>query len=303
MKMIDKLKALYASVLSINHEIVRNNQINLYKKLFLTSKETGVSSEFIADREVIVSLTTYGLKITQVYLAIESLLHQTLKPNKIILWLDKNKYIDENSIPLALRQQTKRGLEIKLCNDVKSHTKLVPALINFPEAIIITTDDDIIYPFDFVERLVRAYQKDQSKIYYYRGHQITLDDKNKCTPGKYINWVKKGGKGTSILNVPTGVLGILYPPHSLHPDVTKSEKFLRLCPTADDIWFKVMSLLNGVICEEIPTVHRENQFITLDIDETTSLQSQNVTGKKNDVQIERLWQEYNLGSVLKNLMK
>lgn len=297
MKIIKKLRTLYASLLSINNEIVRNSRINFYKNLFLTSKEFGVSSEPIADREVVVSLTTYGLKITQVYLAIESLLHQTMKPNKIILWLDENKYSNENSIPIALQRQLQRGLEIRLCKDVRSHTKLVPALINYPEAIIITIDDDIIYPIDFVERLVRSYQNDRSKIYYYRGHQITFDDTFSYTPSKYIDWVKKGGKGSSILNVPTGVLGILYPPHCLHKDATDADKFLTLCPLADDIWFKIMSLLNGIECEEVPTIHRENQFISLDIDETTSLQSRNVVGGKNDEQIAALFRHYPLRDI------
>ena len=87
------------------------------------------------------------------------MLHQTIKPNKIILWLDQTAYNTYESIPIALHRQEARGLEIRLCEDIKSYTKLVPALINFPNAVIISVDDDIIYPIDFVERLYRAYKK------------------------------------------------------------------------------------------------------------------------------------------------
>lgn len=298
MKIIDRIKQLYTTVLSSKAEINRIAQINFYKGLYLQSDNIGTTKNAIADREVIVSLTTYGNKIDQCYLAVESLLHQTLPPNKIILWLDSEKFQDENSIPLSLRKQIKRGLEISLVKDVRSHTKLVPALKQYPEAIIITIDDDIIYPIDFVERLVRSYQRDPTKIYFYRGHRMTFKNGNYFSPEPYLNWVKKGAKGDSILNVPTGVLGVLYPPHCMHPDVTDETKFLKLCPYADDIWFKVMSLLNGVSCEMIPTVHRENKFITLDIDETSSLQSQNVVGRKNDDQIKALFANYPISEKL-----
>lgn len=38
---------------------------------------------------------------------------------------------------------------------------------------------------------------------------------------------------------------------SLHPDVTDEALCVELCPTADDIWFKTMSLLNNVLCKKV----------------------------------------------------
>ncbi|MDR0763178.1 MAG: hypothetical protein LBF01_01600, partial [Bacteroidales bacterium] len=117
----------------------------------LYSTESGITPS-TTDETLIVSLTTHGKRIYEVYLAIESILRQTLKPNKIILWLSKNKF-NENNIPLILKKQQQRGLEIAFCEDVKSYTKLIPTLQMYPQAVIITVDDDILYPFDLIENL------------------------------------------------------------------------------------------------------------------------------------------------------
>ena len=45
----------------------------------LNSSEKGVSNEAISDKEVIVSLTSYGPRIYEVYLAIESIMQGTIK--------------------------------------------------------------------------------------------------------------------------------------------------------------------------------------------------------------------------------
>ena len=189
MNVFKKIKQLLASLnrfdVLVNNSMVRQT----YHNLFLSSNSFGLEQNVYPEGELIISLTSYGNKLQLLYLTIESLLHQTVKPNKIILWLDQTKYTEYDSIPLALRMQEKRGLEIKYCEDVKSYTKLIPALLNYPDSIIISADDDIIYPIDFVERLFKAYRQDSSKIYFYRGHYI-LFDKN-GTPKPYLEWLKE----------------------------------------------------------------------------------------------------------------
>lgn len=276
-------------------DVITNNNVvkQTYHQLYLQSSECGTTNEIYPEGELIISFTSYGNKLHNLYLTIESLLHQTVKPNRIILWLDETKYQAFESIPMALRNQEKRGLEVRLCEDVRSYTKLVPALLNFPDSVIISADDDIIYPIDFVERLYRAYQKDQSKIYFYRGHYVLFDEKG--NPKPYLDWVKRGSKGCDIYNFPTGVSGILYPPHCFHEDITKKDLFLNMCPYADDIWFKVMSMLKGTLCEQIDTPHFDYKFIPLEIEENSSLQNINVVNGGNDQQIKKVFSYYGIG--------
>lgn len=292
MKLISKLRNIVSKIEGID-KIVNNSVVKqTYHQLFLTSTEQGTTTTKYTEGEIVVSLTSYGNKLCNLYLTIESLLHQTIKPNHIILWLDQTKFADYESIPIALHNQEQRGLEIRLCEDVRSYTKLVPALLNYPDSVIISVDDDIIYPIDFVERLYRAYQKDSSKVYFYRGHYVLFD--NDGNPKPYLDWVKHGAKGCDIYNFPTGVSGILYPPHCYHEDITNKDLFLKLCPYADDVWFKTMTMLKGTLCERIETPHFDSKFIPLDIDESSSLQTINVVNGGNDRQIKDVFDYYNI---------
>lgn len=292
MKVLQKIKNLYGKLSTLDTKIYNGVVCQNYHNLFLTSAENGTTDVAYPEGQIIVSLTSYGNKLQLLYLTIESLLRQTVKPNKIILWLDQSKYSTYESIPVALHRQEERGLEIKLCEDVRSYTKLVPALLAYPNDVIISADDDIIYPIDFVERLYRAYQKDSSKIYFYRGHYILFNEDG--TPRPYLEWVAKGAKGCDIYNFPTGVSGIIYPPHCYYEDMTNKDLFLKLCPHADDVWFKAMTMLKGTLCEQIPTPHFDSLFIPLDIDEASSLQNINVVNGGNDKQIKAVFDYYNI---------
>lgn len=59
----------------------------LLKNNIDTCKESGVTNERNADKEVVVSLTTYGKRLYSVSLTIESIMQGTMKPNRLILWL------------------------------------------------------------------------------------------------------------------------------------------------------------------------------------------------------------------------
>jgi len=147
-----------------------NNKMKLHEKNILSylrseyltncavnSKEMGIQTEKICDFEVIVSLTTYNARFYEVYLAIESIMQQTLKPNKIILWLAEDLKINE--IPIVLKNQMKRGLEIRYCKDLLSYKKLIPSLKIFPNSIIITIDDDHMYLYDLIENFINEHKK------------------------------------------------------------------------------------------------------------------------------------------------
>ena len=139
MPIFQKIKNLYGKLSNIDNKIYNGVVRQNYHNLYLTSQEIGTTDESYPEGQLIISLTSYGNKLQLLYLTIESLLHQTIKPNKIILWLDQTAYNTYESIPIALHRQEARGLEIRLCEDIKSYTKLVPALINFPNAVIISS--------------------------------------------------------------------------------------------------------------------------------------------------------------------
>lgn len=89
--------------------------INLENHI-LHDTQIGISNQRYCDRDIIVSLTSYGKRVWEVCLAIESIMQQTFLPNKIILNLD---YSFQNSIlPSSIQKQIDRGLEVRYCRDI-----------------------------------------------------------------------------------------------------------------------------------------------------------------------------------------
>jgi hypothetical protein len=59
---------------------------------------------------VIVSLTTIASRLNKVHITLRSVMNQTVKPEKIILWINEN---DSDKIPPTLSKLTGKLLEIK----------------------------------------------------------------------------------------------------------------------------------------------------------------------------------------------
>ena len=192
--------------------------------------------------KIIVSLTTHSTRIRNVDLTIKTLFKQNTKADKIILNLSKDEFND-NNIPKSLIKLQKNGLEINYVTDTRSYKKLIPTLINHPDEIIITADDDILYPSYLIQQLITAYQKNPNMSHGCRGYTMQLSKDN--TFEKYGTWpkCKHPTYGNNIML--TGIGSVLYGPGCFHKDVLREALFMQLAPTADDLWFKAMCLLNN----------------------------------------------------------
>lgn len=216
--------------------------IKISWKLFLKKNETGISTQKRTPK-VIVSLTSFPARIDTVNETIKSLLMQTFKPNMIVLWLGKDKFPDkEKNLPQSLLALKKYGLTIEWCKDMGSYTKLVPSLKKWHDQILISVDDDIIYPLDTVEKLYYAYEQHPEYIHCHRVTKYILN-----SDGKYE--LVGGGWDTygvpSFLHKQTGVGGVLYPPDCLYKDVTDDSIFREIAHLNDDAWFWLMGVLTG----------------------------------------------------------
>ncbi len=284
---------------SILREIVKNElTLAEFRALSRESQTIGITDKKYCEHNIIVSLTTYGKRIHEVYLALESIMQQTYKPNKIILWISDKEFSNE-TIPYSLQRLVNRGLTIEFCKDIRSYTKLVPALRKYPNDAIITIDDDLIYSHDILERLIRAHVTKPETIFYCRGHKIVLDSKNNPIP--YNKWIFDcKEKGNSPLNFPTGVGGVIYPPHSLHEQVTNEKVFLSLAPMADDVWFKAMALMKDTPSEFVSfgkPIHESCHYIE-DVQDM-GLFHMNSEQSANDLQIKAVFEKFNLYEKLK----
>ena len=195
------------------------------------------------DGPVIVSLTTYPGRIDQVWKTISSLLNQTLKPKRVILWLAKEQFPD-GQLPDSIQRLTRRGLEIRYCEDLKSHKKYFEAMKQFPEEIIVTADDDILYPENHLEKLWKVHLKFPQEVICQWSHRITFDEKGEFLP--YNDWPDNGREVPSLATLAVGCSGILYPPRAVVNEAFDQEKLKKYALAADDLWLKCMELLAGI---------------------------------------------------------
>lgn len=269
------------------------NLANTLQEKTLCCHEPGISTERYCAHNIIVSLTTFGTRIDKVHLPIESIMQGTVKPNRIILWLSEEEYTDGH-IPQTLKLQQKRGLEVRFCKDYRSYTKLIPTLSQYPDDAVITVDDDALYEYDIVERLLNAHRNNLGSICACRMHRIVLDEKN--TPVDYLDWnLCISDTEVTPLNFPTGVGGVLYPPHCFSNEVLNSETFMALCPKADDIWFYAMALLNGTPSLWVATSRPQGYYRPLELyPDSLSLSNTDARLKGNDTQLKKVFDHYDL---------
>lgn len=191
----------------------------------------------------VVSLTSYGrrVKTNVVYYTLVSILRQTVHPSHIILWLAEDEWSDD-TIPEKLYALKKKGVEICYCKDIRSYKKLVPTRERFPDDIIITMDDDLIYSNDVLETLYNGHVSHPQSIICLNANMPVIEN---GVPVSYETWetCKTYQEGNTLF--PVGVGGVLYPSGSLHKDAFNEKLFLKLCPIADDVWFWFNGLRNS----------------------------------------------------------
>ncbi len=81
--------------------------------------------------------------------------------------------------------------------------------------------------------------------------------------------------------IPTGIGGVLYPPHVLADEVFNKDSIRNLCLNADDLWLKAMALLNGKKAMRIGNASKT--FFTILKTQKTGLYYDNALEDKNSV--------------------
>lgn len=206
------------------------------------SKRYGLNKKYRKEK-VIVSLTSFPKRIGTVWITIESLLNQNMKPDMIILWLADSQFDSMNDLPKELLRLQKRGLTIRFCDDLRSHKKYFYAMQEYENDIIILADDDMFYPRDTIKKLMRLHNKYPKDICTITAQVMGKDERS--VPSEWRNpLLKEHFVHSDRIQVFTGS-GSLYPPGCLHRDAFNKELIQELCPYADDLWITFMAKRKG----------------------------------------------------------
>lgn len=196
----------------------------------------------------IVSLTSFPPRIATLHKTVRSLISQSVAPRHIYISLARPEFIGELAdLPASLRNLLAQYPDVVRVyfstENLRSYKKLIPVLSDFGEQEhIVTVDDDVIYPQDFLLSLVAGTAAFPGATVGSRGVLIQMAQGGGLTP--YLSWPQAPLSVQSSRVFLTGRGGILYPPGSL-AGATQRREFLSVAPTSDDVWFKMMSLQNG----------------------------------------------------------
>lgn len=246
--------------------------------------------EILKERDdIIISLTSFPGRINSVWLTIETLIRQTYRPYKIVLWLADSQFKSINDLPSTLLKLREKGLDIKFCDDLRSHKKYYYTMLEYPNYTIITVDDDTFYPENLVENLVITSDANPGVICCNLAHLMTIND------GKidsYESWLSgaEGFQGPSDFLVPIGCEGVLYPPNSLSKEAFDIIKIKEICPLADDLWLKAMATLNGI--KAVKTNKTSITYVNQISSRVQSLNEINVNQNMNDIQLNKIISNY-----------
>lgn len=274
---------------------------NKLQKRISEFNQTGVTTGERKPR-LIISLTSFPQRICDIHFSLYSLLTQTFKPDAVVLWLGEEEFPHkEGNLPQSVLALKHNGLTIKWCKDTGSYKKLIPSLKEYPDDIIVTADDDIYFRRNWLELLYKAYLKEPQYIHCHRAHRITFDKNENIT--EYSKWSKEVSKvEPSFCNFLTGGGGALFPPKSLYKDALDEELFFKLSPTADDLWFWAMAVLNNtkinVIKNNISKLFYTNVEREFGLNDEKTLAQKNIIGGGNDKQMKNILNHY---PALKNI--
>lgn len=204
---------------------------------------------------VYISVTCIFQNQDILFKTLQSIITQTIRPDKIFLNLSEEPYLlddgfkdkkitDSNLLHLIYENPI---IDIKWVKNTGPYRKLLPVLKDKwdEDCIIITIDDDTIYHDNLIENLVNDYNKYKCVVGY-RGFTPLFD---KLENFDYLK--RQKGDKLSLYNFLTGKGGILYKPEFFHATkklIFKEEIYSTVCEKKDDIWFYLVRVLNKINC-------------------------------------------------------
>jgi hypothetical protein len=302
---MNKLFAFYYSLphdskFGIMSKIVNRVLARLFKryldrtvpKSFLKKpfRDLGINTTEKREKKYIVSLTSFPARIDDVWICVETILRQSFKPDAIILWLSQDQF-KEVTLPKSLTNLIERGLTIRFVSgDIKSHKKYKYALEEFPYDYVITFDDDLYYNEHLLENLVNLKKEFPNCVPTNRAHKLIFED-NSILP--YRKWFHNAYDNQPSHNlVQTGGYGALYTSEDMYKDFNNENIFLKLAPHADDLWLKIMVLIQG---KKVVTNSKYNKDpLVIKGSQFNKLVNENVLNGGNDTQLKNLMEHYNL---------
>ena len=181
----DDFKKISENILT-NRDIIFfcENKDFIIKNLYMTfNSEHKISKQFFQNfnkkssninkcklklvEKIILTMTSWRKRINKCHRSIETLLRNTIKPYKLILNLSKEEFPKkEKQLPTTLLNLRTKYKNFKINWVFKNNNvfkKLIPTLYKYKNDLIITVDDDVLYPKFLIEKMIKEFRRKGSK--------------------------------------------------------------------------------------------------------------------------------------------
>ena len=297
---VDLLSTLYRLVtpwaISTKKQILKNKIVSKISSLiymvYCFHPSFNIATQH--KKNVIVSVTSFPNRLYKgSYYCLVSLLRQNIKPAKTILWLATEQFPEgKGSLPKRILNLEKYGLDIRFCQDFKSYKKIIKTAQLYGNKNIVTADDDTLYPEYWLAELLNCANNNPNTVICYRAHKIKISNGEICS---YAQWEKlaKSEIGPSMLLMPVGVGGVLYPPNYFRDIRMDWLEIKEIAPTTDDIWLKIIGVKKGIKVRKVCQFSKE--WFTVLGSQKIRLMKENVElDNKNDAAIIKTMKYYNI---------
>lgn len=212
---------------------------------------------------ITVNITTTHNRLHLCSQTVWSLLHQSILPGKIVIWVSKEPYlidrgIDEEPSWVQELNTVKNIIEFKWTANTGPYRKLFPALAEATEdQIIVYVDDDTIYKENWLNLLISKFQEhNEEKIVASR---IRIRKRNLFGYHKtYMLWpiAEKEVELNSDYLI-TGVGGVILKKNHIKEEFWKNQDYLTVCPICDDLWISEIIARSKIPVLSCPKAMRE----------------------------------------------
>ena len=259
---------------SIKKETIPENSLNKEKR----------------DEIIIASLTSFPARIQYVHYAIKSLMLQTCKPDRIVLWLAEEQF-PGRELPEELSTLVEYGLEIKWTKDLYGHKKYFNLVEEQKEnELVITFDDDIVYPPRCIERLMQTHRRFPNCLVCERAQAINYAENKIFNPGRWDTISDMGVEQPSYSLNPSPGGGCLIPYGAFYKDAVDEQKIYDLAYKNDDLWYMFMCAENGTQIVKTRKYHKI--FTLVEGSQVVQMATENVQNNKNAEIMKRLIEAY-----------
>jgi hypothetical protein len=203
--------------------------------------------------EPIVSFTTTSYRIQSIEPMVASIASGWQQPGRFIVYLGEDSFHRDQGIAEPPPFFRDYPLEIRFVKNIGPFKKLYYILSEMWEnkdQIIVTVDDDVVYPPWFLRRLVEKSEKDTCCCYLAKQMKYNRDG----TPAPYITYPGVHRSTVTENLIPIGAHGILYRPRMFTPRILRLNEYLVKASLTDDLWVTVNLRIAGTRIQVVDNV-------------------------------------------------